>query len=259
MTNSPTTISPRLRARESAIVPAPAAASRAGEPPSSLRVLVRLPNVAAPKPAVRRFKFTATLFSTLRRKYAAAAFGVFLVCMVIMLIRGKRGQPEHGDSANDAPRWNSTLTVPTHKEPVAAPVAVQPPASTASAEGPTPWELGPRPAADTSHQAAADGRWQHSLGTAGGPTYSSAPSPDDRIPAPPVNPYKDSAAARQYPTTTAPNDYGPNLRLADRSSPNNQGPATPSFADRPGAPHLDGMIGPPNSSFGDPTGQRNFR
>src|SRR5438105_4754069 len=90
MSVTPPTISPRLRSREP-IGAAVSAPKPAHDDTPALRVLIRLPHVALHSGTSPRFKFATKLFSTLKRKYAAAAFALFVVCMVAMLLRGKRG------------------------------------------------------------------------------------------------------------------------------------------------------------------------
>ncbi|HKD35436.1 MAG TPA: hypothetical protein VKB78_01510, partial [Pirellulales bacterium] len=84
--------------------------------PSTLRVLLRMPNVAvesavASSPRfriVKRLFSTDRLFSTLRRKYAALSLVVFVICLGALLLRGKRtSHPQ--DEAGEAPRWNAAI------------------------------------------------------------------------------------------------------------------------------------------------------
>src|SRR5437868_10802916 len=108
----------------------------------SLRVLIRLPNVAANSKTSPRLKFATKLFSTLKRKYAAAAVAVFVVCMVAMLLRGKRGATPHDDAIGEAPRWNAPVTVAPGKDAPPRP-AVQSTAIQPRTDGPTPLPSGP--------------------------------------------------------------------------------------------------------------------
>ncbi len=118
MSTLPATISPRLRSRESGslpiatIAPAPTVAAH-----SKLRVLIRLPHVAAESKASARFQVAVGLLAAVRRSYAAAAFVVFLVAMVAMLLHGKSGETTRNDHDSEAPRWNSAVTVPAVQQP----------------------------------------------------------------------------------------------------------------------------------------------
>ena len=113
MSTTPPTISPRLRSRESSA--APSSSTSVSSPiagPSKLRVLIRLPRVVPESNVSARFKFAVGLLATLKRSYAAAAFAVFLVGIVIMLLHGKSPVPSQNDSESDSPRWNSAITAP---------------------------------------------------------------------------------------------------------------------------------------------------
>ena len=137
MSVTPPNISPRLRSRQPIVaedsIPHPVRPETRG-----LRVLIRLPNVASDSIDSPRFKFASRLFSTLKRKYAAAAFAVFVVCMVAMLLRGKRGVAPHDETGADAPRWNSAVTVSPSKPGPSAPI-LQSAASQPHSDGPMPW------------------------------------------------------------------------------------------------------------------------
>jgi hypothetical protein len=139
MSVTPPNISPRLRSRQPIVaadsIPHPVRPETRG-----LRVLIRLPNVASDSTDSPRFKFASRLFSTLRRKYAAAAFAVFVVCMVTMLLRGKRGAAPHDEEAGaDAPRWNSAVTAAPSKAGPSAPI-LHSAASQPHSDVPVPWD-----------------------------------------------------------------------------------------------------------------------
>lgn len=138
MSVTPPNISPRLRSRQP-IMAAESAPQPARLEAPGLRVLIRLPNVASDSTASPRFLIASRLFSTLKRKYAAAAFAVFVVCMVAMLLRGKRGAaPRDEEAGADAPRWNSAVTVAPSKAGPSAPI-LQSAASQPHSDGPLPW------------------------------------------------------------------------------------------------------------------------
>jgi hypothetical protein len=152
MSTLPPTISPRLRSRESsnlttaATAPSPAPATH-----SKLRVLIRLPHVAAESKASARFQFAVGLLAALKRRYAAAAFVVFLVAMVAMLLHGKSGETPRNDRDSEAPRWNSAVTVPAAQQP---PSGRQTPSGAALHSG----DRQPRPAAPAAQSAVRQGR-----------------------------------------------------------------------------------------------------
>jgi hypothetical protein len=163
MSTTPPTISPRLRSRESSA--APSSSTSASSPiagPSKLRVLIRLPHVVPESNVSARFKFAVGLLATLKRSYAAAAFAVFLVGIVIMLLHGKSPAPSQNDSESDSPRWNSAITAPAAQQAPSGPMihsgdvqsrTVAPMARSAAPQ--TPVDVARRPAAASPVTAAA--------------------------------------------------------------------------------------------------------
>jgi hypothetical protein len=115
MSTTPPTISPRSRSRESGHPTSAAAPALATY--SKLRVVIRLPHIAAESKRSNRFQIAVGLLAALRRSYAAAAFIVFLVAMVAMLLHGKSGETPRNDRDSAAPRWNSAVTVPAAQQP----------------------------------------------------------------------------------------------------------------------------------------------
>jgi hypothetical protein len=155
------TISPRPRSYEPIRSPSPTVSTPAANS-SKLRVLIRLPHVVPESNASARFKFAVGLLATLRRSYAAAAFAVFLVGIVIMLLHGKSPAPSQNDSESDSPRWNSAITAPAAQQAPSGPMihsgdvqarTVAPMARSAAPQ--TPVDVARRPAAASPITAGA--------------------------------------------------------------------------------------------------------
>ncbi len=149
MSTSSPTINPRLRLRESdnpttVTAPSPAAVAH-----SKLRVLIRLPHVAAESKSPGRFQLAVALLAGLKRRYAAAAFIVFLVAMVAILLHGKSGETARSDHEPDT-RWNGAVTVPAVQQP---PTGRQGPSSAALHSG----DRQPPPAAPMAQSAVRQG------------------------------------------------------------------------------------------------------
>jgi hypothetical protein len=150
--------------------------------------LIRLPHVAAESKASARFQVAVGLLSALKRSYAAAAFALFLVGMVIMLLHGKSADTTHNEADSDAPRWNSTVTAPAGQQ---SPSVRQVPAASAIRSG-----QNPSPAAIPMAQPAVQQRPVD-------PPRQAMPAPPiatataDRIPdMPRINPSRESMAER---------------------------------------------------------------
>ncbi len=243
-------ISPRLRPREpvgapvSSPPPLPPAPSPKTEP-AGLRVLLRLPNVAAASPASRtaRFRFADRLFSTLRRKYAALSLVVFIVCVSAMLLRGKRTSPPQDDAA-EAPRWNSAVAAPRSvavpkgdgvargaSAPAGANVqmTVAPPHD----DRPLPWQPAPTPFGNAAYRPAVEASAANR--SFAGPTSTSSSNPNlsaskpsfgDSTPSMASHyPGRDDAADRTATTrwlpptwAAAPSDPPKDVRVAQRPS-----------------------------------------
>lgn len=258
MSNSLYPISPRLRSREpvgapvSLPPPLPQAPSPKTEP-AGLRVLLRLPNVAAASSAssVPRFRFADRLFSTLRRKYAALSLVVFIVCVTAMLLRGRRtSRPQ--EEAAEAPRWNAAVASPqagSTSSPQAGPLpkgdgaargfaasrgaGVPSDAAQPRDEGPVPWHPAPTPSGDSAYRPAVDaGANNRSFAAATTPVpanpnpNASRPSTVDSVPNMASRyPGREDAADRTATTRSlpptwpaAPSDPPRDFRTAQRPS-----------------------------------------
>jgi hypothetical protein len=260
MNVTPPTISPRLRTRE----PVAAASGTPSAPASSnpsLRVLIRLPNVAAPTAATARFQFANKLFSTLKRRYAAAAFAVFVVCMVALLLRGKHGTAAHDDSGSDAPPWNGAVTVSPAAEGPVRPTFQSAAGQPLKSNAPS-WPPAQQVPSDAQPAAHNVGAWQTPASGIGSASANSTAA-DDRMPSMPLrNPSYD---ARAGGAPTAPQSQsiaqGADYRTAQRYEPTantlNRGPANPGQRD---AVQFTGTIGSlPEQPNGDVNGSRNYR
>jgi hypothetical protein len=260
MNVTPPTISPRRRAREpvaaaSGMSPAPAPSN------PSLRVLIRLPNIAAPSTATARFQFANKLFSTLKRRYAAAAFAVFVVCMVALLLRGKRGATAHDDSGSDAPPWNGAVTVSPAAEGPVRPAFQSAAGQPVKSNAPS-WPPARQAPADAQPPVRDVSAWQppaSGIGT----TSANSTAADDRMPSMPTrNPSYDATGGRA-PTASQSQSIaqGADYRTAQRYDPTastfNRGPANPGQRD---AVQFTGTIGSlPEPPSGDVNGSRNYR
>jgi hypothetical protein len=210
MSTTPPTISPRLRSRESGSLPATRAASSAASTAhSNLRVLIRLPHIAAESKASARFQVAVGLLAAMKRSYAAAAFAVFLVGMVLMLLHGKSADTTHSEADSDAPRWNSAATAPAGQQ---APSVRQVPAASAIRSGQSPSPTSVPTAQPTVQQRPVEPLRQ------GMPASPTATVTTDRIPPMPrINPSRESMAERGpawsvQPSGPVGNPSVPNLR-----------------------------------------------
>ena len=140
MSVTPPNISPRLRSRQP-IMAADSAPQPVRLETPGLRVLIRVPNVASVSTASPRLVFASRLFSTLKRKYAAGAFAVFVVCMVAMLLRGKREAAPHDETGAEAPHWNSAVTVAPSKSKPSAPITQSAASQPHGDDVPMPWSV----------------------------------------------------------------------------------------------------------------------
>lgn len=288
MINSPPSISPRLRGREPVGITPPVVPMRPPEQPG-LRVLIRLPQITPPSASAGRFQFAAsmftTMFTTLKRRYAAVAFGIFVVCVAVMLIRGKRPAPPQ-DDGGEAPRWTSAVTVSPSKPAAAAPIAIQTPKAvqqpataiapridaaiaprneTAAAprnEATAPWALGPQRGADTARQPLPGANsWQPPAGSAAAVNKPNGSLPDDRIPNMPTSPFQNSVANRPSPAAPALNN-GSNMRIAGRDAAPPPAPSGSSIytqGQQQGVATFNGYIGAPAPNTNDAAGQRTYR
>ncbi|HEV2970807.1 MAG TPA: hypothetical protein VGY55_12620 [Pirellulales bacterium] len=256
MNATPPAISPRLRSREPL-----AAASHT--PPAAvpgnplLRVLIRLPNIAAPSTAAARFQFANKLFSTLKRRYAAAAFAVFVVCMIAMLLRGKHGTAVHNDLGSDAPPWNGAVTVSPVAEGPGQRMVESAESQSRIGKSP-PWSPAPQNPSDAQPPARNVSGWQPPTGGIGS-TYTNSSAADDQIP---VMNRSFDALDRRAPTSrqsqpTAPGAAYMAQRYVPAANTFDRGIANP--VPRAEA-QLMGTIGSlPDQSNGDFNGSRNSR
>ena len=149
MSMTPPTISPRPRSRESLVAsPRPPLAPTPAPPAGpALRILIRLPRIAEPAAAANRYRFAAMLFSTLKRKYATAAFAVFCVAMIAIFMHGRHKKSAPNDLGSEAPLWNGGI-------------AVSPVGQSAGQQSPLPQSTGPIfPAARGGAQASGAAPW----------------------------------------------------------------------------------------------------
>jgi hypothetical protein len=246
MSFTPSNISPRLRSRQPH-APVESAPQPIRLETPGLRVLIRLPNVASDSTASPRFKFASRLFSTLKRKYAAAAFAVFVVCMVAMLLRGKRGAAPHDEAGADAPRWNSAVTVGPGKPAPSAPI-LQSAANQPHSDGPMPWSAqqssvdpSRRLAPETgSFNKAATGPSTAAANPTGSARWDNVPTMSPRYPL--REAMNDRAPTRALPPPWPASDY----RSTQSSDPSAAGPSRPATGfDQSNPARFTGRIDPP--------------
>jgi hypothetical protein len=223
-----------------------------------LRILIRLPNVAAPSTATARFQFANKLFSTLKRRYAAAAFAVFLVCMVALLLRGKRGTTARDDSGSDAPPWNGAVTVSPAAEGPVRPTIQSAAGQPLKSNAPS-WPPAQQVPSDAQPATRDVGAWQTPASGIGSNSANSSAA-DDRMPSMPTrNPSYDAMGGRG--PTAPPSQPSAAYRTAERydPAPNAYNRGAENQGQR-GAAQLTGSIGSiPEQPNGDVNGSRNYR
>jgi hypothetical protein len=200
------------------------------------------------------------LFSTLKRKYAAAAFALFVVCMVAMLLRGKRGAEPHDEAGGDAPRWNNPLTITPGKEAPSGPI-LQSAAGQPRNDGPKPWSAAQSPI-DSSRRTPLDGDpWNKpaaSAANAAAANLTSSPK-GDNLPAMSTRyPVREAMTDRTPSRTSTPAWPASEYRTAQAPDPFAAVPRRPTSGFEPSNPaRFTGRIDPaPAQSPYDPAGPR---
>jgi hypothetical protein len=262
MSLTPPNISPRLRSRQP-IVPAEPVHQPVRLETPGLRVLIRLPNVASDSTASPRLMFASRLFSTLKRKYAAAAFAVFVVCMVAMLLRGKRGVAPHDEAGADAPRWNSAVTVGPSKPGPSAPITQSAASQPHSDDGPMPWSaqqssVDPSrrlaPEVGSLNKAAASASTATAANSTGSPRWDNPPTMPTRYPL-------REAMADRAPTHTLPPAWpATDYRAGQAPDPSAAGPGRPAAGfDQSNQARFSGRIDAPQQQPNYDPAARPFR
>ncbi len=111
MSGTPAAISPRSRNRPIAVA-VPNRLTNQAEAPA-LRVLIRLPNIVASTAEARwRLPF-ALIMAKLQRKYAVAAFAVFAICLIAIVVKHRRPKSSVQELGGDAPAWTGAAVTPS--------------------------------------------------------------------------------------------------------------------------------------------------